>query len=56
MVPIPGTRSPERLDENAASTTVALSADDLAEIRQALPVTLVAGLRYPEAAMATLNG
>ncbi|MFL6292957.1 MAG: aldo/keto reductase, partial [Thermoanaerobaculia bacterium] len=56
VVPIPGTRSPERLAENAASSTVALSADDLAEIRQALPRTLVAGLRYPEAAMATLNG
>ena len=56
VVPIPGTRSPERLDENAASTTVALSADDLAEIREALPRTMVAGLRYPEAAMATLNG
>ena len=56
VVPIPGTRSPERLEENAAACTVALSADDLAEIREALPRTMVAGLRYPEAAMATLNG
>jgi aryl-alcohol dehydrogenase-like predicted oxidoreductase len=56
VVPIPGTRSPERLEENAAASTVALSADDLAEIREALPRTMVAGLRYPEAAMATLNG
>ena len=56
VVPIPGTRSPERLDENAASTTVALSADDLAEIRQSLPANLVAGLRYPEASMAAVNG
>ncbi len=56
VVPIPGTRSPERLEENAAAATVALSADDLAEIREALPRTMVAGLRYPEAAMATLNG
>jgi len=56
VVPIPGTRSPQRLEENAAACTVALSADDLAEIRQALPRTMVAGLRYPEAAMATLNG
>jgi aryl-alcohol dehydrogenase-like predicted oxidoreductase len=56
VVPIPGTRSPQRLEENAASTTVELSAGDLAEIREALPRTMVAGLRYPEAAMATLNG
>jgi aryl-alcohol dehydrogenase-like predicted oxidoreductase len=56
VVPIPGTRSPERLAENAAATTVALSADDLAEIRQSLPANLVAGLRYPEASMAAVNG
>jgi aryl-alcohol dehydrogenase-like predicted oxidoreductase len=52
VVPIPGTRSQKRLDENAAATGVALSADDLARIDEALPPTLVAGLRYPEASMA----
>ena len=54
VVPIPGTRSPQRLDENAASTGVELSADDLSEIRESLPPA--AGLRYPEASMAAVNG
>ena len=55
IVPIPGTRSRERLEENAAACTVALSADDLAEIEKLLPPSLVAGLRYTEAAMAGVN-
>ena len=56
VVPIPGTRRPERLAENAAATAVALSADDLARISKALPRGLAAGTRYPEAAMAMVNG
>ena len=32
IVPIPGTRRRERLEENAASTTVALSADEVADL------------------------
>jgi aryl-alcohol dehydrogenase-like predicted oxidoreductase len=55
IVPIPGTRSPRRLEENAAASEVALSADDLAMIEELVPRTLVAGSRYPEAAMATVN-
>jgi aryl-alcohol dehydrogenase-like predicted oxidoreductase len=55
VVPIPGTRSIQRLEENAAATRVALSADDLKEIEEALPPSLVAGQRYPEAAMAAVN-
>lgn len=30
--------------------------ENLAAIREALPRTMVAGLRYPEAAMGTVNG
>lgn len=55
VVPIPGTRSIQRLEENAGATRVALSADDLKEIEEALPPSLVAGLRYPEASMASVN-
>jgi len=55
IVPIPGTRSQERLEENAASSQVALSADNLAEIEDLLPSSLVAGLRYTEAGMAGVN-
>jgi aryl-alcohol dehydrogenase-like predicted oxidoreductase len=55
VVPIPGTRSIRRLEENAAASQVALSADDLAEIREALPQSLVAGQRYTDAGMAGVN-
>jgi aryl-alcohol dehydrogenase-like predicted oxidoreductase len=53
IVPIPGTRSIQRLEENAGASQVALSADDLKEIEQALPTSLVAGERY--ASMAGVN-
>jgi aryl-alcohol dehydrogenase-like predicted oxidoreductase len=43
MVPIPGTRRPERLEENAAATRLALTPEDLAEL-DALPAP--AGERY----------
>jgi aryl-alcohol dehydrogenase-like predicted oxidoreductase len=52
IVPIPGTRSVARLSENVAATAVALSADELARIDQALPPGLAAGERYPAASMA----
>jgi aryl-alcohol dehydrogenase-like predicted oxidoreductase len=55
VVPIPGTRSRRRLEENAAATQVALSADDLAKVKEVLPRDLVAGQRYPDAAMAAVN-
>lgn len=37
IVPIPGTRRVERLEENIAATDVTLSAEDLAKIRDILP-------------------
>lgn len=36
IVPIPGTRSTERMKENLASADVALSAEDIAKIDEAL--------------------
>ncbi len=56
IVPIPGTRRPERIDENAGAAEVALSAAELALIDEIIPRDLVVGLRYPEAAMSLLNG
>ncbi len=53
IVPIPGTRSRQRVAENAAAAAVELSADEIARIEDSLPA--VAGERYPEAAMALLN-
>ena len=51
IVPIPGTRRRERVDENAAATTVALSADDLADLDGIVQRLGVAGDRYDESGM-----
>jgi aryl-alcohol dehydrogenase-like predicted oxidoreductase len=51
IVPIPGTKRTARLIENIGALAVHLSAADVAEIEQAVPVGAVAGLRYPEAQM-----
>jgi len=53
IVPIPGTRRRERVDENAGATAVALSADDVAAL-DALAAT-VAGNRYDDAGMAMVG-
>ncbi len=51
IVPIPGTKRTARLNENVGALAVSLSAADLADIEQAVPVGAVAGLRYPEGQM-----
>ncbi len=51
IVPIPGTRRRERIDENAAATTVGLSADDLADLNSLVDRLGVAGNRYDDAGM-----
>lgn len=51
IVPIPGTRRRERIDENAGATSVALSADDLADLDAIVERIGVAGNRYDEAGM-----
>jgi aryl-alcohol dehydrogenase-like predicted oxidoreductase len=48
IVPIPGTRRVERLDENLAAAAVELTADDLGEIDRAAAQIQVQGARYPE--------
>jgi aryl-alcohol dehydrogenase-like predicted oxidoreductase len=55
IVPIPGTKRLKYLEENAAAVDVKLSAKEMSEIEHALPANAVAGLRYPEMAMGTLN-
>jgi aryl-alcohol dehydrogenase-like predicted oxidoreductase len=46
IVPIPGTRRLERLEENIAAADIELTAQDLAEIEAAFPVAEVVGGRY----------
>ena len=49
IVPIPGTRRLERLDENLGSASIDLTPDDLAELADASASVQVQGDRYPEA-------
>jgi aryl-alcohol dehydrogenase-like predicted oxidoreductase len=55
IVPIPGAKRRERLEENAAAVNVRLSAAELQEIDALIPPGMAAGTRYPEAAMQTVN-
>lgn len=48
VVPIPGTRSPQRMADNAAAADVKLTDEDLARIHGILPQGAY-GARYPEA-------
>jgi aryl-alcohol dehydrogenase-like predicted oxidoreductase len=58
IVPIPGTKRPERLEENAAAAAIAieLSAEDIAALDQAVPADAVVGGRYRAADMALIGG
>jgi aryl-alcohol dehydrogenase-like predicted oxidoreductase len=49
IVPIPGTRRLERLEENLGAADITLTADDLTEIDAAASAITVQGERYPEA-------
>ena len=51
IVPIPGTKRREYLDENAGATGVTLTEDDLASIEEAMPRGSAAGERYGEEQM-----
>jgi aryl-alcohol dehydrogenase-like predicted oxidoreductase len=55
IVPIPGTKSPQRLEENAAATDVTLSADEVNELDNAISPGAVRGDRYAEQMMSLLN-
>ncbi|MFI7226521.1 aldo/keto reductase [Nonomuraea angiospora] len=48
IVPIPGTRRPERLAENIAAAHVELTADDLERVDAAAAKIDIQGARYPE--------
>ncbi len=48
IVPIPGTRKLERLEENLGAVAVELTSDDLREIDSAASKITVQGARYPE--------
>jgi aryl-alcohol dehydrogenase-like predicted oxidoreductase len=55
IVPIPGTKRREYLEENAAGAGVKLTEDDLASIEEAMPRGSAAGERYAEEQMRTVG-
>jgi aryl-alcohol dehydrogenase-like predicted oxidoreductase len=56
IVPIPGTTSAVRLEENIAATEIVLDSSDLARIAAAAPSGAAAGERYDEIGMRFVNG
>lgn len=55
IVPIPGTRHPDRVEENVAALDVVLSESDLRRIDAAAPKGIAAGERYAEGGMRAVN-
>ncbi|WP_225101404.1 aldo/keto reductase [Streptomyces sp. CoH27] len=55
VVPIPGTRRQQYLQENIAALTVELSAEDLAAIEAAAPAEQIAGTRYDATSLTFVN-
>jgi aryl-alcohol dehydrogenase-like predicted oxidoreductase len=55
LVPIPGTKRREYLEENAGAVNVTLTEEDLRRIDEAIPRGSVAGERYSEQMMRTVN-
>ncbi|GGF23145.1 aldo/keto reductase [Hymenobacter cavernae] len=56
VVPIPGTKRISYLEENLGALQVQLTETDLQQIAEVAPRSAIAGNRYPEAMMQTLNG
>jgi aryl-alcohol dehydrogenase-like predicted oxidoreductase len=55
VVPIPGTKHIEYLEENAAAANITLTPEDVRKIDEAFPTGAAAGERYPEQAMRAVN-
>jgi len=55
IVPIPGTKRPRYVEENARALDVTLDGGDLAALEAAFPHGVTAGGRYADAGMATVN-
>lgn len=55
IVPIPGTKSRARLEENAGAAAITLGPRDLERLDQVFPQGAAAGARYAEPAMKRVN-
>jgi aryl-alcohol dehydrogenase-like predicted oxidoreductase len=56
VIPIPGTSSVQRLEENVASVDFSLSSEELEQIERIAPQGVAAGERYNRAMIGLLNG
>lgn len=55
IVPIPGTKRRKYLEENAAAAEIRLTPEQVAELEAAVPESEIAGQRYNEAGMGTID-
>ena len=55
VVPIPGTKRRKYLEENVRALEIELTAGDLERIAEEIPSGAVAGMRYSEGGMRTVN-
>ena len=55
IVPIPGTKRRKYLEENCAAPGIKLSSDEIEALKQAFPLNVTAGTRYPEKQLAGLG-
>jgi len=55
IVPIPGTKRRQYLEQNTSAAALSLSAAEIARLREVFPIGVTAGTRYPEKQMATLG-
>ncbi|MGE5403176.1 MAG: aldo/keto reductase, partial [Ignavibacteriales bacterium] len=55
IVPIPGTKRRKYLEENAGALKIELTRQEIQQIDEVIPKGAASGLRYPEAAMRTVN-
>jgi aryl-alcohol dehydrogenase-like predicted oxidoreductase len=51
VIPIPGTKRLDRLEENLGALSVELTPADTDRISAAIPIGAAAGTRYPEGGM-----
>jgi len=55
IVPIPGTKRRQYLEQNAAAAALALSRAEVAELEAAVPLGEISGERYAPAAMRSVD-
>ena len=55
IVPIPGTKRRQYLEQNVAALDVKLAAEEIATLSKAFPLGVTAGMRYPEKQMKALG-